>query len=448
MPFHTRNQRWACMVAHRRAGKTVACVNELIARALYTKKKHARYGYIAPFRSQAEEVAWQYLKDYSGRAAVKIMESELSIELPNGAKIRLYGSDNPNSFRGVYFDGVVLDEYGDMRPSVWSSVLLPTLADRNGFAIFIGTPKGKNHFFDIWQRSRGERLNQDETVEQIQAQWFNLMLKASDSGILSPEILNEQRSQMSEDEYLQEYECSFEAAVAGAYYSKILQIIEGNGQVNDTVQWDPDFPVNAVFDLGFTDSTAVWFWQERFDGIAVIDFYENDTQHLGHYVQMLRGKGYRYNRIWLPHDAKAKTLQTTRSTVEQFVDAELPRWDVDVNPIAIVPNLSLQDGIEAARLILPSCHFNKTRCKEGIEALRYYHREWDEVNKCFRDAPKHDWSSHPADSFRYFALVTKERIVRTKRPLTQGMQVQKPDITLDALWEDRNRQRAFRRDRV
>jgi len=156
MELHERVQRWACLVVHRRGGKTVACINELITRATYTTKKDARYAYIAPFYRQAKDVAWQYLKSFGEGVITKIRESELRVELFNGAWITLYGADNPDALRGLYLDGVVLDEYGDCRPSLWGTVILPTLIDRKGWAIFIGTPKGKNHFYEVSRRSQNE----------------------------------------------------------------------------------------------------------------------------------------------------------------------------------------------------------------------------------------------------------------------------------------------------
>jgi hypothetical protein len=195
-PLHQRKTRWACMVCHRRAGKTVSSVNELVLRALLTTKKNARYAYIAPLYRQAKDVAWVYLKEAVKEFTSKVRESGLRVELPNGAWITLYGADNPDALRGLYFDGVVLDEYGDTRPSLWGQVILPTLADRKGWALFIGTPKGKNHFYQIYKRSQEE------------SGWFTLTLKASTSGILDPDELLEMKAQMTPEEFEQEMECS------------------------------------------------------------------------------------------------------------------------------------------------------------------------------------------------------------------------------------------------
>lgn len=436
LPFHQRGQRFGVMVAHRRAGKTVACVNEIVARGIYSKKKRPRYAYIAPQRNQAEKIAWEYLKEYTrGLEAKKPSETDLSVILRhNSAELCIYGADNPDSFRGQYFDGVILDEYGDMPPSIWGKVLLPTLADRQGWAVFIGTPKGKNHFYKIFQKAGGIGLSPDEAKLFTPDSWYRFILKASESGILPQEELAVQRSEMTEDEYLQEYECSFDAAVIGTYFAGLLAKYEHH--VRAEVEFDPEHPVDVWCDLGYTDSSAYWFVQSRPDGLAIIDYEEAHSQPLSYYFSMLREKGYKYGTIWLPHDARAKSLQTGRSTVEQFRDAELPRFDSEQTYlIRISPNLSLQAGVDAVRMLLPRIWFNP-RCSQGIEGLRAYRRRFDETKKVFSDDPVHDWSSHPSDAFRYLCLTAIERIL----PSPEEVSDRKPKIqvyNLDELFEDR-----------
>lgn len=448
--FHNRDQRFACMVAHRRAGKTVACINEAVTRALYSQRKRPRYAYIGPLLKQAKKIAWEYLKEYTkGMTKKKPSESELSVILAhNNAEISIYGADNPDSFRGQYFDGVILDEYGDMAPSVWSKVLLPTLADRQGWAVFIGTPKGKNHFYKIFRRSQGINEDGEENDYLTKQNWYNFVLRASESGILSDDELALQRSEQTEDEYLQEFECSFDAAVLGTYYAHLIAQIEAAGQVNDSVQYDANFPVHVASDLGYTDSSAYWFWQERPDGIAVIDFEEANSQPLPYYFEMLHSKGYRYGKIWLPHDARAKSLQTGRSTVEQFLDQPFPAYDESRGRVVdIQPRLNLQHGVDAARLVLPSCYFNKKRCAPGIEALRAYRRKWDEEKKVFTDEPIHDWSSHPSDAFRGLALVAKERIIPAEKKEVSREIRAINQFSLDDLWMTQ-KESAWKRMRI
>ena len=390
--LHQREQRWAVMVCHRRAGKTVASVNELVLRALLTKKKNARFAYVAPFYSQAKDVAWSYLKEACQEFAVKIRESALRVELPNGAWITLYGSDNPDRLRGLYLDGVVVDEYGDCRPSLWGQVILPTLADRKGWALFIGTPKGKNHFYKMHQRSIHEKG------------WYSLTLKASESGILDAEELKEMRAQMSEEEFEQEMECSFTAALLGTYYAAIIAKLERAGRiVSKQIQFNPQHSVKVAADLGRVDNTAMWFWQETPHGLHLIDYYENQGQGLQHYIDVLHNKPYNYEEVWLPHDAVAKTLATNRSTIEQLLDAGFP--------CRKVPHLSKQHGIDAVRKMLPHCWFDQEKCFAGIEALRAYSRKYNELTKSFSNEPLHNWASDGADAFRYFALVAQEAVV-------------------------------------
>lgn len=427
--LHERTQRWACLVVHRRGGKTVACINELIARATYTPKKNARYAYIAPFYRQAKDVAWQYVKEFGKGVIVKIRESELRVELFNGAWITLYGADNPDALRGLYLDGVVLDEYGDCRPSLWGTVVLPCLADRKGWAIFIGTPKGKNHFWDINERAKKEDG------------WYELTLKASDSGIIDDEELGEMKMQMSPEEYQQEMECDFTAAVKGTYYADIVQGMEQAGTIGPLVAvYDPSLPVKVSSDLGYTDSTAFWFWQDTPTGVCIIDYYEADSKPLQHYFDMLRYKNYTYEQIWLPHDAKAKTLQTGKSTIEQFLEEDFP--------VMIVPRLSRQHGIDAGRKVLPQVLINSDLCYGGVEALRAYRRQYNELLKQFSDSPVHDWASNGADAFRYLALVCQETVAEQAAEQAALPLFKTPEWRLDDLWEDKPTTRKFEKLRI
>jgi len=417
IPFHARSQRFSTLVCHRRAGKTVACINDLVAKALRTKKKAARYAYVAPFYRQAKDVAWEYLKEATDGIATKVKNGELRVELPNGAWITLYGADNPDALRGLYFDGIVLDEFGDCRPSLWAEVILPTLMDRKGWAVFIGTPKGKNHFYHMNERAKKEDS------------WFHMELKASQSGLLDETDLQEMRSQMTDEQYEQEMECSFTAAVRGTYYADIISKMEEQGKMREEPH-DPEKPVFVATDLGFTDSTAMWFWQDGETGPRLIDYYEANGQPLQHYFDMLEEKRYLYETIYLPHDAIAKSFQTGRSTIEQFIAAGFP--------CKVVPKLAVQHGIDAVRKILPRVTFDQVSCFIGIEALRAYRRKYDEVNKQFSKSPHHDWSSNGADAFRYFCLVAAEALqieqatAKVAEPLLKA-----PEYRLEELFQER-----------
>lgn len=385
--FHVRTQRWAVMVCHRRAGKTVGCVADLILDAKHTKKQDARFAYVAPQFNQAKDVAWLYVKrltvDVPG---VELNESELRADFPNGARVRLYGADNPDRLRGLYLDGVILDEYADMRPSVWGEVIRPMLMDRKGWAAFIGTPKGRNEFFRVYDRAQTDR------------DWFALLLRASESGLISADEIEDARKELTPEQFEQELECSFEAAILGAYYGKELAQADRDGRITE-VPYEPLLPTHTAWDLGIGDSTAIWFFQVSGNEVRVIDYYENHGQPLGHYASVLASKPYTYKTDWLPHDARVKELGTGRTRVETLL--ALGRKPV------IVPAHTVMDGINAVRLTLPRVWFDKFKCADGIEALRQYQADYDEKLRTFKDNPRHDWSSHPADAFRYLAMAYK-----------------------------------------
>jgi phage terminase large subunit len=376
------------MACHRRAGKTVACVADLVLDARYTKRQDARFGYVAPLYNQAKDIAWIYVKrltcDIPG---VQLNESELRADFPNGARVRLYGADNPDRLRGGYFDGCILDEYADMRPSVWGEVIRPMLMDRGGWAAFIGTPKGRNEFHRVFQRATDDPA------------WFALLLKASESGLISAEEIEDARKELTPEQFEQELECSFEAAILGAYWGKELAQAERDGRITD-LPWEPSLPVHTSWDLGIGDSTAIWFWQVAGSEVRVIDHYENHGQGLGHYASVLASKPYRYGDDWVPHDARVKELGTGRTRVETLIS-------LGRNP-KIVPAHKIMDGINAVRLTLPRMWFDRFKCADGIEALRQYQSEFDEKARTFKDNPKHDWTSHTSDAMRYLAIAYRE----------------------------------------
>ena len=413
--FHQRSQRNALMVCHRRMGKTVGCIGDLVVRALHTTKSDARYGYVAPFRQQAKEIAWVYLKNMTEGIRVEApRESELRVKLPNGAWITLYGADNPDALRGLYFDGLILDEFGDMKPSLMGEVILPCLADRAGFLVLIGTAKGRNQFHKYKMQAENDPA------------WFYKMAKASQTKLIPEVELKRLRDTMTEAQYEQEMECSFDAALSGTFYADMINRLDSDGRlVHDEKLYEPHQKVYVAADVGLRDSTAWWFWQPRPDGIAVIDYHEANGMHVDYYLEMLKNKGYEYQAIWLPHDAKAKTLATRRSTVEQFQSPSIARPDIYTEgerlPVRIVPKLGIQHGIDAARLILATCYFDYENCAQGLDALRTYRRQYHEHTQQFSDTPLHDWASNGADAFRYLSLVADKSVAMPteKAPMTE-----------------------------
>lgn len=385
IPFHKRKTRWACIVAHRRAGKTVACIADLVDFALRDKSGDARFAYVAPTYVQAKDIAWQYLKEYTAHIpGVIVNESELRVDLPVGSRIRLYGADNYDRMRGLYFDGVVLDEPADMPQNAWPMVIRPALADREGWAVFIGTPKGKNDFYEIAERAKAS------------GDWFFAELKASETGILRQTELDEALATMGRDRYEQEFEVSFDAAVVGAYYGEEMRAATKEGRIT-RVPYDPALPVITAFDLGIGDSTAIWFCQQIGGENRLIDFYEASGVALDHYVRMLNDRGYIYGYHILPHDVEVKELGTGKSRKSIL-------QELGVRDIRIAPKVRVDDGIQAARLFLKNCWFDSEKCGHGINCLKEYRKEYDEKNRAFKDRPLHNYASHAADAFRYLAL--------------------------------------------
>ena len=196
IPFHKRTKRWAIILAHRRAGKTVACINDLLDWALRCDKPDGRYAYVGPTYGQVKDVAWTYLKNATGPIpGVEQRESDLMVNLPNGARVRLYGADNYDRMRGIYLDGVIIDEIADIDPRAWNEVIRPALSDRAGWAAFIGTPKGRNRFYDMWDEATNGKKMPDGSRDKSE-QWFTLKLKASETGLMSDDELASARATM------------------------------------------------------------------------------------------------------------------------------------------------------------------------------------------------------------------------------------------------------------
>lgn len=417
--LHNRKTRWACVVAHRRAGKTVACVNELIKAALTDSRQGQLYAYVAPFYTQAKGVAWDYLKEFSRPVpGIRINEAELRIDYPNGNRIQLFGADNADRMRGLAFSGLVADEFGDWKPSVWGYVIRPALADRNGWAVIIGTPKGRNQFCDTYESATRD------------TDWLALKLKASETGLLPQSEIHALQKELTEDAYRQEMECDFEAALPGAFYGREMRELSESGRIRPEL-YDPSLMVYTAWDLGYRDDTAIWWYQVARTEVRFIDYHASSGESVAYYGKLVREKPYNYKRHYLPHDARAKTLASGgRSIIEQLFEF-LPAKTLD-----IVPDLSVQDGIQAVRLMLPRTYFD-LQCEDGINALRQYQREYDEDKKMFRDKPRHDWTSHPADSMRMAAIAYRDEVkIESKPEPMRGLTVGTiSNVSLDEMWK-------------
>jgi hypothetical protein len=390
--------RFAVVVAHRRFGKTVAALNHLIRDAVLNQRETPRYAYIAPTYGQAKRVAWDYLVKYTTPLGGTNNISELRVDFW-GRRIQLYGSDNPDSLRGQFFDGVIIDEVGDQNPKIWTDIVRPALTDRKGWCLFIGTPKGHNHFKEL--RDRAEKEDG----------WGLLEFKASETGVVDDVELKAARNEMGEDKYRQEFECSFDAAVEGSYYGQILNELEDKKHMQEI----PHEEISRTFtawDLGMGDSTSIWVAQLVGTEIRLIDYYENHGVGLDHYVKWIKDNDYSKAEHILPHDVRVRELGTGKSRLEMLEEAGLE--------VKIAPRMSLDDGIQAVRRILPRCWFNVPKVQTGLNCLRNYRRDYDEKRKIFYERPLHDWSSHGSDSFRYLALGLDEGHSTWSKPINQA----------------------------
>ena len=374
--------RFVVVVAHRRMGKTVSAINQLIKSAVMCNRERPRYAYIAPTYSQAKRVAFDYLTHYTRPLDAVANIAELRVDFWD-RRIQLYGSENPDSLRGQYFDGVILDEVGDQNPKIWNEIVRPALADRQGWAMFIGTPKGQNHFKELRDRAETE------------PNWKLLEFKASQTGIVNEDELKAAEREMGQEKYQQEFECSFSASVEGSYYGKLVNEIEAKGQLCK-IERDDLCKTYVAWDWGMGDSTSIWVAQVAGQEIRLMDYIENHGQGLDWYVRELTNRGWHKASQLLPHDVQVRELGTGRSRLEVLQDAGLD--------CTVVPRLGVDDGIQAVRRMLPRCWFNIPATKQGVDCIRNYRREYDEKRQVFFDKPLHDWSSHGSDAFRYLAV--------------------------------------------
>lgn len=424
--FHRRKQRWAVLIAHRRAGKTVACLMDMLDHAIFDTTGNARYAYVAPFYVQAKSVAWDYLKTFARPfLASSPNESELRVDLKNGSRISLYGGDNQDRLRGLALDGVILDEFADMSPSLWGQVVRPALADRKGWATIIGTVKGKNQLWEFYEYG----LAHPDL-------WYSSILRASETGILDPYELEDAKRSMTENEYLAEFECDPTAAILGAYFGKEMALADREGRISDNIA-RVDADVHTAWDFGHGANMAVWCFQVGPEGPIVLDFIQMTGAYFNDYIAEIKRRGYT-GIAFVPHDARVPNFETGRSRVETLF-AEGIKCDV-------VSNHKVEDGINAAKLTIGRTRFD-AKCGSGLEALRQYRQEYDDKLRVFKNNPRHDWASHPADAFRYLSMAWKEYIQPSIDKAAPPRMASLQDMTIDEYME-LNHDAGGKRERV
>lgn len=388
--LHESTKRFKFVVAHRRAGKSVSEINEIIKKALQNTREYPppRYAYVGPSFAQTKDLIWGYAKHYTAPLrnldGYSVSEGDLQLTLPNGALINLYGGAAAyERMRGLYFDGIVLDEFSMLNPSVFSTVVRPCLADYRGWAIVSGTSNGDDHFHELKKKNYGD------------PDWDFFIIPVTETDALHPDEVREMTKDMTNEEYAREMLCSFDAPIEGAYYGDLMNKAEAEGRVCD-VPHDPAAPVFTWWDLGIDDNMVVWFVQRVGRELHIIDYLEVSGLGLPQVMPMVYGtadgcehrREYNYAAHVPPHDIKARELGTGKSRYE-IMSGLIP----NAHPIIVAPSLSVEDGIQAVRTVLPMCYFDRRRTENGRAALRNYHR-----NKMGK--PVHNWASHGSDGFR------------------------------------------------
>lgn len=361
------------------------------------------YWHLLPQQNQARKAIWDAIDPHTGQRRIDnafprelretTREQDMMIRLKCGSTWQVIGSDNYDALVGTPPIGVVFSEWALSNPQAWS-LIRPILAENNGWAMFITTPRGRNHAHRMHEMAEGSE------------DWFSQRLTAAETGVFSPETLQSERAEMIQERgeedgeaiFQQEYMTSFSAGLPGAYYAKLIDRLEADGRVG-FVPHNPQKQVHTAWDLGRNDATAIWFVQSNGSGWDVIDYYANTSVGIDHYVKVVREKVYNYGEHLLPHDAENEQLvSTTGSIAETATSMGLQR-------VRVVPRTkSVANDINEVRQILPMCRFDKDKTAKGLDALRSYRRIWDEKLKAYRDTPLHDWASDPADAFRTFAV--------------------------------------------
>jgi len=379
------NHRFAVLNCHRRFGKTILIILHLMKKALTNDKKNPRYYLIGPTFVSIKRVCWDYLKQYASCIpGTTFNETELRCDFATGARIQLLSSEDPDKIRGIYADGVCVDECSQMNPVLWNEIIRPALSDRKGFCYFISTPAGmSNIFYDLYQHAQSDPT------------WLAYTAKASETGIIDQEELDAAKAQMGDAKYKQEFECDWIANIEGAVYGEIIKSLEEKKQIT-RIAYDPALMVHTAWDLGVDDSTAIVFYQLLGNQILIIDYYENNREGLPHYVQVVKDKDYVYGEHFAPHDIEVTEFSTGKTRREVAYQLGIR--------FKILPKINLEDGIHSLKMVLPKCWFDGDNTKPLIDALRHHHRKYNEKMKMFSNKPVKDWSSHAADAARYMAL--------------------------------------------
>jgi phage terminase large subunit len=378
----------AVAIWHRRAGKDKSLIN-IIAKEMLVKK--GTYYYFFPTYKQGKKILWngmdregfKFMDHIPKELRKRVDNQEMLVETVNGSIFQVIGTDNYDSIMGTNPIGCVFSEYSLQNPLVWDFIR-PILAENGGWAIFNYTPRGENHGYDLYE------------IAKNNPKWFCQLLTVDDTKAIPDSVIEEERgSGMSEEMIQQEFYCSFTAGIQGAYYTDQIKKAEEEGRITN-IPVEPA-PVHTFWDLGMNDATSIWFTQFIGKEIRIIDYLEESGESLEYYVKQLQEKGYNYGTHYLPHDVEVRELGTGVSRLETFKSLGL-------RDIQVVPQLGIQEGINAVRTFFNKFWFDREKTSVGLRALKSYHKEYDEKRKTFKNHPHHDWSSNAADAIRYLAV--------------------------------------------
>lgn len=367
-------------------------------------ERPASYWHMLPEFAQARRALWTAVNPHTGRRRIdeafpqelrdSTNEQEMFIRFKNGSTWQLVGSDRYNNLVGAGVAGVTFSEWALANPSSWGYIR-PMILENNGWATFITTPRGRNHAHAMFQMAQGD------------SNWFAEALSIYETGALTPEQIEESRREyialygedLGQAQFEQEYLCSFNAAILGAYFAREMVAVRNEGRIDPTLE-AVDAPVHRAWDLGVRDDTSIWWFQVVGGQVFILDCYSQSGAGVDHYAEVIEERAKEHGWLngidFVPHDAKVKEWGTGRTRVETM-------QSLGLNP-KVVPMASFMDGINAARQTLPRCVFH-SRCEDlGIAALEQYRRDWDDEKKTFKATDVHDWASHPAAAFRYLSL--------------------------------------------
>jgi len=380
---------------HRRSGKDLTILNQMIIEMC---RNRGIYYYILPTYSQAKKVIWdnltiegkRYLDFFPPDLVANINNHEMKITLINGSVFQLVGSNNYDSLMGTNPRGIVFSEYALQDVQAWNYLRPIMRANPEGIVCFISTPRGKNHFYDLYRMAEGD------------PDWYAETLTIDDTGFLTEEDMDRERAEgMSDHLIQQEFYCNFEMGTEGSYYAKYLQDVYNDGRVISASP-DPLLPVYTAWDLGMSDSTSIIFFQRVGKDCHIIDYYENHGEGLPHYAKVLQDRNYLYGDHFAPHDIEVRELSHGLSRRDIAKELGIR--------FRIVPKLSVAEGIEIARGTFPRLWFDRDKCKYLLKCLESYHKEFNDKLNVYSDRPCHDFSSHPADAFRYMCIALKSEI--------------------------------------